>query len=170
LRRRMHAWVALPLISFVASTEYDTHASSSSYDTHASSSSYDMHASLIASTEAVAERVCGGERLTRPGECPEALWALLQRTWAELPADRPTFVEVAGALVVLRVNQPSEVHGVEQQVFVAAGAREAQVSSFSYDMHASSSSYDMHVHPPPHMTGMHPPPHMTWKLQMQVSW
>ena len=130
----MHACTTLPLISFVASTEYDTHASSSSYD---------MHASLIASTEAVAERVCGGERLTRPGECPDALWALLQRMWAERPADRPTFVEVAGALVVLRVNQPSEVHGVEQQVFVAAGAREAQVSSFSYDMHASSSSYDM---------------------------
>jgi tyrosine-protein kinase shark len=58
---------------------------------------------FIASTEAVAERVCGGERLTRPGECPDALWALLQRTWAERPADRPTFVEVAEALVVLQV-------------------------------------------------------------------
>ena len=106
----MPACTTLPLISFVTSTEYDTHASSSSYDTHASfssydmhasSSSYDMHASLIASTEAVAERVCGGERLTRPGECPDALWALLQRIWAERPADRPTIVEVAEALVVL---------------------------------------------------------------------
>jgi serine/threonine protein kinase len=56
---------------------------------------------FIASNEAVAERVCGGERLTRPGECPDALWALLQRIWAERPADRPTFVEVAEALVVL---------------------------------------------------------------------
>jgi serine/threonine protein kinase len=56
---------------------------------------------FIASNEAVAERVCGGERLTRPGECPDALWALLQRMWAERPADRPTFVEVAEALVVL---------------------------------------------------------------------
>jgi len=64
---------------------------------------------FIASTEAVAERVCSGERLTRPGECPDALWALLQRMWAECPADRPTFVAVAEALVVLRtrVNQPT---------------------------------------------------------------
>ena len=59
---------------------------------------------FIASNEAVAERVCGGERLTRPGECPDALWALLLRVWAERPADRPTFVEVADALVVLRTN------------------------------------------------------------------
>ena len=76
---------------------------------------------FIASTEAVAERVCGGERLTRPGECPDALWALLQRMWAERPADRPTFVEVAEALVVLRtrVNQPTEANaGVPTQVAV----------------------------------------------------
>ena len=59
---------------------------------------------FIASNEAVAQRVCGGERLTRPGECPDALWALLLRMWAERPADRPTFVEVADALVVLRTN------------------------------------------------------------------
>ena len=56
---------------------------------------------FIASNEAVAERVCAGERLTRPGECPDALWSLLQRMWAESPADRPTFVSVAGALGVL---------------------------------------------------------------------
>ena len=90
----MHACTTLPLINFVASTEYDTHASSSSYD---------MHVSFIASTESVAERGCGGERLTRPGECPDALWALLQRTWADRPADRPTFVELAEELVVLQV-------------------------------------------------------------------
>jgi ubiquitin len=59
---------------------------------------------FIASNEAVAERVCGGERLTRPGECPDALWALLLRMWAERPADRPTFAEVADALVVLRTD------------------------------------------------------------------
>jgi hypothetical protein len=59
---------------------------------------------FIASNEAIAERVCGGERLTRPGECPDALWALMLRMWAERPADRPTFVEVAEALVVLRTN------------------------------------------------------------------
>jgi serine/threonine protein kinase len=59
---------------------------------------------FIASNEAVAERVCGGERLKRPGECPDALWALMLRMWAERPADRPTFVEVADALVVLCTN------------------------------------------------------------------
>ena len=61
---------------------------------------------FIASNEAVAERVCGGERLTRPGECPDDLWALLLRMWAERPADRPTFAEVADALVVLRISVP----------------------------------------------------------------
>ncbi len=34
-------------------------------------------------------------------QCPDALWPLLQRMWAERPADRPTFVEVAEAIVVL---------------------------------------------------------------------
>jgi len=53
---------------------------------------------FIASNEAVAERVCGGERLKRPGECPDALWALMLRMWAERPADRPTFAEVADAI------------------------------------------------------------------------
>jgi ubiquitin len=59
---------------------------------------------FIASNEAIAEKVCSGERLTRPGECPDALWALMLRMWAERPADRPTFVEVADALVVLRIE------------------------------------------------------------------
>jgi Eph receptor A1 len=36
---------------------------------------------FITSTEAVAERLCGGERLTRPDECPDALWALLHLMW-----------------------------------------------------------------------------------------
>ena len=63
-----------------------------------------MPFAFITSAEAVAERVCGGERLKRPGECPDALWALMQRMWAERPADRPTFVEVADALVILRTK------------------------------------------------------------------
>ena len=51
--------------------------------------------------------------------------------WAECPGDRPTFVQVAEGLVVLRsrVNQPTQLHGVElheQQVCVAVGDREAQ--------------------------------------------
>lgn len=110
--------------------------------THTSSFSYDMYASFIASTEAVAERVCGGERLTRPGECPEALWALLQRTWAERPADRPTFVEVAGSLVdlcsalapqptaLLGAGAAAQGHGARQEAAEGApggaGARVAR--------------------------------------------
>ncbi len=122
----MHApYSVLPLISFIASTEYD------------------MHASSIASTVVVAAQVCGGERLTRPGKCPgkcpDALWALLQRMWAEFPADRPTFVEVAAVLVVLRTRAQ------ERADAELAKKRQLEVSSSSYDMHASSSSYDMHA-------------------------
>eukprot|EP00900_Chrysochromulina_parva_P014236 jgi/Chrpa1/22813/Chrysochromulina_OHIO_Genome00009326-RA len=39
---------------------------------------------FIAFTEAVAERVCGGERLKRPGECPDALWALMLRIQSQV--------------------------------------------------------------------------------------
>ena len=56
---------------------------------------------FIGSNEAVAERVCGGERLRRPGGCPDALWVLLQHAWAESPAARATFVEMAGTLATM---------------------------------------------------------------------
>ncbi|EOD07210.1 hypothetical protein EMIHUDRAFT_62203, partial [Emiliania huxleyi CCMP1516] len=58
----------------------------------------DMPYAFIGSNEAVAERVCGGERLKRPNGCPDELWALIQRTWAAAPAERPTFMELAGEL------------------------------------------------------------------------
>ena len=65
----------------------------------------DVPYALIGSNEAVGERVIGGERLPRPDGCPDALWALLQRTWAATPAERPAFVEVAGELALM--NQPT---------------------------------------------------------------
>jgi serine/threonine protein kinase len=64
---------------------------------------------FIASNEAVAERVCGGERLARPDGCDDPLWALLLRTWAARPADRPTFTELAGELAHLDVSGPATV-------------------------------------------------------------
>ena len=59
---------------------------------------------FITSNEAVAERVCGGERLARPDGCDDPLWALLLRTWAARPADRPSFTELAGELAHLDVS------------------------------------------------------------------
>jgi serine/threonine protein kinase len=64
----------------------------------------DVPYAFIESNEAVAERVCGGERLARPTECPDALWTLLQRMWAERPADRPTFTDVASELAALTTS------------------------------------------------------------------
>jgi serine/threonine protein kinase len=53
---------------------------------------------FVTSDETVAERVCGGERLPRPVNCPDALWTLLNWTWAEKAADRPKFTELAAEL------------------------------------------------------------------------
>ena len=58
----------------------------------------DVPYGLIGSNEVVGQRVIGGERLPRPDGCPDALWALLLRMWAAGPAERPTFVEIAGEL------------------------------------------------------------------------
>ncbi len=65
----------------------------------------DVPNAFIGSNEAVAERVCGGERLARPDGCPDALWALLLRTWANAPTERPTFTELAGELA--RMHLPA---------------------------------------------------------------
>ena len=65
----------------------------------------DVPYAFIESNEAVAERVCAGERLRPPDGCPDALWALLQRTWAMAPAERPAFTEIAGELAL--INPPT---------------------------------------------------------------
>eukprot|EP00959_Pyramimonas_sp_CCMP1952_P294663 6162977-Pyramimonas_sp.AAC.1 len=51
----------------------------------------------IASDEAVAERVARGERLPR-GRCPQPVYQLMCRCWAEQPSGRPTFSEVLSVL------------------------------------------------------------------------
>jgi hypothetical protein len=38
--------------------------------------------------------VFGGGRLSRPDDCPDDLWSIVQRCWATSPAERPTFAEV----------------------------------------------------------------------------
>jgi len=64
----------------------------------------DVPYAFLDSNEAVAERVCSGHRLARPAGCPDGLWDLLQRTWAEKPADRPTFTELANDLARLDLD------------------------------------------------------------------
>lgn len=95
---------------------------------------------FIGSNEAVAEHVCGGER---PGGCPDALWALLQRTWVAAPAERPTFIGFAGELqAVTSVDQQTiqvllidDAHGVSKTVpigpyFLPLNATHAQLKAF----------------------------------------
>ncbi len=50
----------------------------------------------------VGEQILAGMRLTRPEHCPDALWALLERTWAHTASNRPTFASIAGQLAMLR--------------------------------------------------------------------
>lgn len=75
----------------------------------------DMPYAFIDSLEAVAERVCGGERLARPALSPDALWRLLQRTWAPSPAERPTFAEIAGELAHMQHEMEEEREEDEEE-------------------------------------------------------
>lgn len=62
----------------------------------------------IGSNDDVLERVCAGERLACPSSCPDALWMLPQHTWAESPAERPSFTEIAGEIAHMRQDRAEE--------------------------------------------------------------
>ena len=61
----------------------------------------DIPYSHLSTNEQVHLAVTGGERLPRPAECPDRLWAVIERSWAAAPGDRPDFAairaELAGA-------------------------------------------------------------------------
>ena len=56
--------------------------------------------------EDVVVKVRRGEMLARPGNCSEKYWAIMKRTWAMAPADRPTFAEISNMLKNLPDREP----------------------------------------------------------------
>ena len=52
------------------------------------------HPYALVTDSAILAHVFGGGRLSRPDDCPEDLWSIVQQCWATSPADRPTFAEV----------------------------------------------------------------------------
>jgi hypothetical protein len=50
-----------------------------------------------------------GQRLPRPAECPDAVWAAVSRCWATNPSARPTFSELS----ILLACAISDVHPTE---------------------------------------------------------
>jgi len=67
---------------------------------------------LISSDSEVASRVIAGARLERPlspCECPEGVFAILQRCWAGRAADRPTFADVKHLMMeVVKVEREGD--------------------------------------------------------------
>jgi len=55
---------------------------------------YDM----IQSDDGVAAHVCGGGRLEKPADCPDALYQVMCACWAQRPQDRPCFMTLAAWL------------------------------------------------------------------------
>jgi hypothetical protein len=55
---------------------------------------YDM----IQTDSEVAAHVCGGGRLDKPAECPDALYQVMCACWAQRPQDRPSFRTLAAWL------------------------------------------------------------------------
>ena len=51
--------------------------------------------------ENIARRVCDGERLPRPTRCPESIYAVMQKCWAQTAQGRPTFRDVRNDLLEL---------------------------------------------------------------------
>ena len=60
----------------------------------------------ITGDDTVVAHVRGGGRLTRPVKegqaCPDALWGLVARCWAETPKERPGFTELGISLAMLK--------------------------------------------------------------------
>lgn len=50
------------------------------------------------SNQEVTEQVATGLRLTKPELCPDLLWELVQVCWDEIPANRPTFMQLCKSL------------------------------------------------------------------------
>ena len=59
---------------------------------------------VIGDDAEVARRVVAGERLEQPDNCLPAAYATMQRCWAALPRDRPTFSELQKLLLDLLVQ------------------------------------------------------------------
>lgn len=64
------------------------------------------------------------ERLQRPARCPDRLWHLIERCWAQDPQDRPSFADTLAELQQLQqqhLEQSLQAQQQQQQQVDAAG-------------------------------------------------
>ena len=74
---------------------------------------------LASSDEVVGERVCAGNRLEEPPDCPPAMWQLMQRCWEVSPDRRPRFEQLLADMATMQ----QEVDTVSQPVEADEGRR-----------------------------------------------
>ena len=63
--------------------------------------------SAINDDEVLHRRVCAGERLARPGGCPDELWRIVNLCWAADPRHRPDFTSLLRELSALETRPAS---------------------------------------------------------------
>ena len=68
--------------------------------------------SRVQSDEEVAQRVCSGERLARPGGCSDGLWRIIEACWGQNPKGRPRFSTIVSDLVSLGLIRAQSSSGV----------------------------------------------------------
>jgi hypothetical protein len=66
------------------------------------------------------------ERLQRPARCPDQLWHLIERCWAQDPQDRPSFADILAELQQLQQQHLEQsLQAQQQQQHVDAAGCEA---------------------------------------------